>query len=162
MDSIEFNPIGTIHTPFKKLGDMPIQPTGAKDVVGEVHLREELAAGLQDLDGFSHIHLIYHFHQNTDYELTVIPFMDTVKRGLFSTRAPRRPNMIGMSIVCLEKIEGNILHIRGIDVLDGTPLLDIKPYVAKFDAPSADRFGWLDENAHKAETIRSDKRFADK
>lgn len=159
MNLIEFEPIGTIYSPFDILENMPIQPTGAWDVLGEIHIREELIPGLKDLDGFSHIHLLYHFHKNDVYELTVTPFMDTVPRGLFSTRAPRRPNMIGMSIVCLEKIDGNILHIRGVDVLNGTPLLDIKPYVAKFDAPSANRFGWLDDNADKAKNLRSDKRF---
>ncbi len=158
MDSIEFNPIGTIHSPFKKLGDMPIQPTGAKDVVGEIHLREEMAAGLQDLDGFSHIHLIYHFHQNTDYELTVIPFMDTVKRGLFSTRAPRRPNMIGMSIVRLEKSKA-MSCISGDRRSRRHPPVGYQTICSQIRCAPADRFGWLDENAHKAETVRSDKRF---
>ncbi len=159
MDSIVFAPIGLIRSPFKTLEGMPIQPSGARDVCGEVHVLEELAEGLQDLEGFSHIHLYYHFHKNTGYNLLVKPFMDTVQRGLFSTRAPRRPNMIGTSIVRLESIEGNVLHVRGVDILDQTPLLDIKPYVAMFDAAPADRFGWLDENAHKAETLRSDERF---
>ena len=160
MNPIAFTPIGVIRTPFKSLDDMPIQPTGAKDVLGEILIHDEYVEGLQDLDGFSHIHLLYHFHMNSEYAMKVTPFMDTVPRGLFSTRAPRRPNMIGLSVVRLESVEGNILHIRGIDVLDGTPLLDIKPYVSKFDAAPADRFGWLDENADKAETLRSDKRFA--
>ncbi|NDV18621.1 tRNA (N6-threonylcarbamoyladenosine(37)-N6)-methyltransferase TrmO [Pseudodesulfovibrio sp. JC047] len=159
MEPICCTPIGVIHTPFTSLDDMPIQPTGARDVVGEIEINEELVEGLDDLDGFSHIHLVYHFHKNTDFKLKVTPFMDTVPRGLFATRAPRRPNMIGMSVVRLESIDGNRLRVRGIDVLDGTPLLDIKPYVAKFDAAPADRFGWLDENADKAETLRSDYRF---
>jgi len=160
MDTIVFSPIGLISSPFETFDDMPIQPTGARDVRGEVRVFDEFREGLQDLDGFSHIHLIYHFHKNTGYDLTLTPFMDTVPRGLFSTRAPRRPNMIGLSVVRLEGIEGNILHIRGVDVLNGTPLLDIKPYVTKFDVVPADRFGWLDKNADKAETLRSDKRFA--
>ena len=159
MDTIAFTPIGVIRTPFKVLDDMPIQPTGARDVCGEIVLNRELAEGLRDLDGFSHVHLLYHFHKNDGYDLTVTPFMDTVPRGLFSTRAPRRPNMIGLSVVRLEGVEGNVLRIRGIDVLDGTPLLDIKPYVSKFDAAPADRFGWFETNADKAETYRSDKRF---
>ena len=159
MDLIEFTPIGVIRTPFTTLDDMPIQPTGAQDVAGEIRLHEQYAEGLQDLDGFSHIHLLYHFHRNSGYSLKVVPFMDNKERGLFSTRAPRRPNLIGLSVVRLEAIDGLVLHVRGIDVLDGTPLLDIKPYVTKFDAAPADRFGWLDRNADKAETLRSDKRF---
>jgi len=160
MDSIEFRPIGVIRSPFKDLAGMPIQPSGARDTEGEVHLLEEYAEGLADLDGFSHIHLFYHFHRNRGFDLKVKPFMDTVERGLFATRAPRRPNMLGLSVVRLVGVEGNILHVRGVDVLDGTPLLDIKPYVAKFDAAPADRFGWLECNADKAEKLRSDSRFA--
>ena len=159
MNTVSFTPIGVIRTPFTTLEDMPIQPTGARNVLGEIHILDKYAEGLQDLDGFSHIHLLYNFHRNAGYDLKVVPFMDSVPRGLFSTRAPKRPNMIGMSIVRLESVEGNVLRVRGIDVLDETPLLDIKPYVAKFDVVDADRFGWLDQNADKAQTIKSDKRF---
>ncbi|MBG0790477.1 MAG: tRNA (N6-threonylcarbamoyladenosine(37)-N6)-methyltransferase TrmO [Desulfovibrionaceae bacterium] len=162
MNTTTIIPIGIIHTPFKELDNMPIQPAGARDVIGEIEVFEEFAEGLQDLDGFSHIHLLYHFHKNSGYKLKVTPFMDTVERGLFATRAPRRPNMIGLSVVRLESVRDNILRVRGIDVLDGTPLIDIKPYVAKFDAVPADSFGWLDENADKAETLKSDFRFVSK
>lgn len=162
METINYQPIGIIHSPFKDPKGMPIQPTGARDVRGEAVLDERYAQGLKDLDGFSHVILLYHFHQSCGYDLTVKPFMDTVSRGLFATRAPRRPNCIGLSIVRLLGVEGNVLHLAGVDVLDGTPLLDVKPYVAKFDAVPADRFGWLDENAKKADTMRSDGRFADK
>lgn len=160
-DAIIFHPIGHIRSPFKTPEGMPIQPAGAKDVEGEIELYGALEEGLEDLDGFSHIILLYHFHQNNDFKLKVKPFMDTVERGLFSTRAPRRPNMIGMSTVELLGIEGNILKIRGVDVLDKTPLIDIKPYVAKFDAVPATRFGWLEENAVKSESIKSDERFTE-
>lgn len=159
METIEFTPIGVIRTPFATLDDMPIQPTGAQGVAGEIRLREEFAEGLHDLDGYSHIHLIYHLHGSSGYALKVLPFMDNVERGLFSTRAPRRPNPVGLSVVRLESIDGAVLRVRDIDVLDGTPLLDLKPYVARFDAPPADRFGWMERNADKAETLRSDKRF---
>lgn len=161
MKSIIYSPIGLIRSPFKTLDNMPIQPTGAQDTLGEIHIFDEFREGLQDLDGFSHIHLLYHFHKNNGYDLLVKPFMDTVLRGLFSTRAPKRPNMIGLSVVGIEGIKGNTIYIRGVDVLDQTPLLDIKPFVTKFDAAPADRFGWLDQNAHKAEDFRSDKRFTD-
>lgn len=161
MKTIAFRPIGVIHSPYKELEGMPIQPSGAKETVGEVHVLEEFAEGLADLDGFSHIYLFYHFHKNDGFKLKVTPFMDTVERGLFSTRAPRRPNMLGMSVVRLEGVEKTILKVRGVDVLDGTPLLDIKPYVAKFDAVPADRFGWLETAADKAQTLRSDSRFVE-
>lgn len=160
-DAIIFHPIGRIRSPFDSLEGMPIQPSGAKDVEGTIELHGALEEGLQDLEGFSHIILLYHFHKNDGYNLKLTPFMDTEERGLFSTRAPRRPNMIGMSTVELIRIEGNILHIKGVDVLDGTPLIDIKPYVKKFDAVSADRFGWLENNADKSETLRSDERFVE-
>lgn len=161
-DAIIFHPIGYIRSPFETPEGMPIQPTGAKDVEGHIELYGALEEGLQDLDGFSHIILFYQFHQNKDFKLKVKPFMDTVERGLFSTRAPRRPNMIGMSTVELLEIEGNILKIRGVDVLDKTPLIDIKPYVAKFDAVPATRFGWLEKNAKKADDLKSDERFTKK
>jgi len=158
-DAIIFHPIGHICSPHQSLEGMPIQPSGAKDVVGKIELYGALEEGLQDLEGFSHIILLYHFHKNEGFKLKVKPFMDTVERGLFSTRAPRRPNMIGMSTVELLSIEGNVLHIKGVDILDGTPLIDIKPYVKKFDAVPADRFGWLEENADKSELLKSDERF---
>ncbi len=159
-DAIIFHPIGYIRSPFDTPEGMPIQPAGAKDVEGHIELYGALEEGLQDLEGFSHIIMLYQFHQNKDFKLKVKPFMDTEERGLFSTRAPRRPNMIGMSTVELLAIEGNILKIKGVDVLDKTPLIDIKPYVAKFDAVPATRFGWLEENATKADDLKSDKRFA--
>ncbi|WP_035076085.1 tRNA (N6-threonylcarbamoyladenosine(37)-N6)-methyltransferase TrmO [Maridesulfovibrio zosterae] len=161
-DAIVFHPIGFIRSPFKTPEGMPIQPTGAKDVEGYIELYGALEEGLQDLEGFSHIILLYQFHLNKDFELKVKPFMDTEERGLFSTRAPCRPNMIGMSTVELLGVEGNILRIKGVDVLDKTPLIDIKPYVAMFDAAPASRFGWLEENAQKSDLLKSDQRFVTK
>ena len=120
-------PIGSICTPFTDLRDMPIQPKGAADIVGTVRLENRYAAGLADLDGFSHLYLLYLFHEARRMELTVVPFMDTVERGVFSTRSPLRPNHIGLSIVELIGVDGNELKVKGIDVLDGTPLLDVKP-----------------------------------
>ncbi|MGE4555234.1 MAG: tRNA (N6-threonylcarbamoyladenosine(37)-N6)-methyltransferase TrmO [Desulfovibrionaceae bacterium] len=160
MDTILFRPIGVIHSPFAEREGMPIQPSGAKGAVGKICLEPDLAEGLQDLDGFSHIILLYQFHASCGYNLQVKPFMDTVARGLFATRAPRRPNPIGLSVVRLTAVEGDVLHILDVDVLDQTPLLDIKPYVPRFDAPSDGvRCGWLEENADKSEHIRSDDRF---
>ena len=156
---IQFEPIGTIHTPFTDLEGMPIQPVGAKGVAGTIEIFPEFQAGLKDLDGFSHIILLYHFHRNHDYKLQVVPFMDTVKRGLFATRAPKRPNPIGLSTVQLERIENGILHVLNVDILNDTPLLDIKPYVPDFDASVEIRTGWLDEARKTAKTKKSDKRF---
>ncbi len=156
---ITYTPIGIIHSPFLHKADMPIQPTGAAGVNGTVELFKEFNDGLADLDGFSHIILLYHFHRSEEFKLQVVPFMDTEPRGLFSTRAPKRPNPIGLSIVQLERIENNTLHIRNIDVLDGTPLLDIKPYIPEFDAQDKVRTGWFKQSRETVSQYRSDERF---
>jgi tRNA-Thr(GGU) m(6)t(6)A37 methyltransferase TsaA len=160
MTQIIFHPIGTIHTPFKTLENMPIQPVGAKGVKATIELKNEFIDGLKDLEQFSHIILLYHFHQSEGYKLKVTPFMDTEERGLFSTRAPRRPNGIGMSIVRLIEIENNILHIEDVDILDGTPLVDIKPFFSQFDNRVEAKSGWLEEKWKERNLkIKSDKRF---
>ena len=156
---VTFNPIGIIHTPFKALEGMPIQPAGAVGVKGTVEMFEKYRPGLKDLDGFSHIILIYHFHGSSWFNLTVVPFLDSQPRGLFATRAPKRPNPIGLSVVQLDKIENGILHIQNVDILDNTPLLDIKPYVPKFDGPKKVRTGWLERTGKVAARKRSDDRF---
>lgn len=140
--SIRFEPIGIIHTPFKQKQDVPIQPSRS-NARGEVEVFEKYEEGLEDLDGFSHIILIYYFHKSEGYSLKVKPFLDDRLRGLFATRAPRRPNQIGLSVVKLLGRKGNILFIEGIDVLEGTPLLDIKPYVPGFDTEENISIGWL-------------------
>lgn len=155
-----YTPIGYFKTPFRTLEDMPIQPSGAKCVQGTIEIGAEYIEGLRDLEGFSHIIVLSHMHQSKGFKLTVKPFLDTVEHGVFATRAPRRPNSIGFSVMRLESIVGNILTVEGVDVLDGTPILDIKPYVSEFDAAKADRFGWLDGKAAEAEQHRSDSRFA--
>jgi tRNA-Thr(GGU) m(6)t(6)A37 methyltransferase TsaA len=157
--NIVYTPIGTVHSPFTEKTDMPIQPTGAAGVEGTVELLEEFKDGLTDLDGFSHIILLYHFHRSSDFKLNVVPFMDSEPRGLFSTRAPNRPNPIGLSIVQLDRIEGNILHISNIDVLDSTPLLDIKPYIPEFDAQDNVSTGWFKQPLGTVSQYRSDERF---
>jgi len=159
--SVVFNPIGVIRTPHARLEGMPIQPAGARGVRGTIEIRDDLVPGLKDLDGFSHLILIYHLHRATGANLRVVPFMDTEKRGVFATRAPRRPNPIGLSVVRLVGIEGNVLTIEDVDMLDGTPLLDIKPYVDEFDghAPSDLRTGWLERVRTRVKRERSDDRF---
>ena len=157
---MEFTPIGTIRSPFTNPKGMPIQPAGAKGAKGSVEVLAAFADGLQDLDGFSHIILLYLFHRSRGFELKVVPFLDTTLRGVFATRAPRRPNPIGLSVVRLERIEGGVLHIEEVDVLDGTPLLDIKPYVPDFDAQGEVRTGWLEQASKESQDKRSDGRFA--
>jgi tRNA-Thr(GGU) m(6)t(6)A37 methyltransferase TsaA len=157
---MNFTPIGTIHSPFTKLKGMPIQPAGAEGVTGTVEVLDQYASGLKDLDGFSHVILLYHLHKAEGYALEVVPFMDTQPRGLFATRAPKRPNPIGLSVVELDAVEGAVLHIRNVDILDGTPLLDIKPYVPGFHPQGEVRTGWLEEAGKTVAKRRSDGRFA--
>ena len=158
---IHYSPIGYFETEFKDLQDMPIQPSGAKDIEGRIVVNEEFADGLKDLDGFSHIIVLSHMHASSGYKLHVKPFLDDTPRGVFSTRAPKRPNSIGLSILQLVKVEKNQLIVRGVDLLDSTPVLDIKPYVADFDSCDADRFGWLEGKGEKVVEKKSDDRFID-
>jgi len=156
---IEYRPIGVVHSPFTELKGMPIQPSRAQDVAGTVEVFPEFQEGLKDLDGFSHIILLYHFHMVTGYRLQVVPFLDIVVRGLFATRAPKRPNPIGFSVVRLESIQGGILSLLDLDILDGTPVLDIKPYVTEFDEPRNVRIGWLETARRQDRQVLSDDRF---
>jgi tRNA-Thr(GGU) m(6)t(6)A37 methyltransferase TsaA len=155
----DINPIGIIHSPYKSIEDMPIQPKGGSEVAGLVIVDEKYIDGLQDIDSFSHIYLLYSFHKSTRTEMHVTPFMDRQTRGVFATRSPLRPNHIGISIVKLTRIEGNSVFVKGIDILDGTPLLDIKPYIEKFDAVQDSISGWLQASDEEIKTKRSDKRF---
>ena len=139
-----YKPIGVIHSKHIAADKTPIQPVYAKGCKGKAEIFREFAEGLQDLAGFSHIYLIYHFHCAAPAKLKVKPFLQDVVRGLFSTRAPCRPNPIGLSVVRLVKIEGTTLYLENMDILDGTPLLDIKPYTAKFDCIATTRNGWQD------------------
>jgi tRNA-Thr(GGU) m(6)t(6)A37 methyltransferase TsaA len=159
MDKVEYRPIGVIHTPFKEPKGVPIQPSGRRDIKGTIELKPEYRDALKDLEGFSHIILIYHLHLSQGYKLQVIPFLDDVERGLFATRAPRRPNPIGLSVVSLERIEGITLHISDLDIVDGTPLLDIKPYISKFERTGEIRIGWLDGKSRRTDNTVADDRF---
>jgi tRNA (adenine37-N6)-methyltransferase len=159
-EKIFFVPIGTIHSPFTEPAGMPIQPAGAAGVRGRIIIDPEFQAGLADLAGFSRIILIYPFHRSCGYSLEVIPFLDTRPHGIFATRAPRRPNAIGLSIVRLVEVNGNELAIEGVDILDGTPLLDIKPYVPAFDAFPEGRAGWFETCNNSADAARSDQRYS--
>lgn len=155
---ISYKPIGVIHSPFKTKEGMPIQPAGATGIKGTIEIKPEFSEGLLDLEGFTYIYLIYHFHQSEGFKLLVKPFLDQKKHGVFATRAPKRPNQIGISIVKLKKIEGNILEIENVDVLDGTPLLDIKPYIPAFDWFETTKSGWM-TNDKNLKYFKSDNRF---
>jgi tRNA-Thr(GGU) m(6)t(6)A37 methyltransferase TsaA len=158
MDII-YHPIGIIHSPFTNLSGMPIQPSGEASAAGTIELLPELISALKDLEGFSHLILLYHLHKVEHVALTVTPFLSTEPHGLFATRAPTRPNPIGLSVVRLVKIKSNFLYVDLLDILDGTPLLDIKPYVPEFDGHPEARIGWLAEAGGKIRSTRSDKRF---
>ncbi|MDY6792895.1 MAG: tRNA (N6-threonylcarbamoyladenosine(37)-N6)-methyltransferase TrmO [Thermodesulfobacteriota bacterium] len=160
MKKIEYTPIGRIRTPFKTPAGTPIQPAGSGGMKAEVEVFSEYAEGLADLEGFSHIILIYLFHLAKEYKLKVKPFLDNQLHGLFATRAPARPNPIGVSVVRLVRINDAVLHIEDIDVVDQTPLLDIKPYIPEFDIRKADRIGWIEKKANKVKNTQDDGRFA--
>jgi len=157
---IVYRPIGVIHSPFPDQEDMPIQPAGAQGAPGWVELSDDYTEGLRNLEGFSHIILLYHFHLSNGYDLELKPFLDNATRGLFATRAPRRPNPIGLSVVRLVGIEGKTIKIENIDIVDGTPLLDIKPYVPAFDIIAEATSGWVQGKEERVRDIRADDRFS--
>jgi tRNA-Thr(GGU) m(6)t(6)A37 methyltransferase TsaA len=161
MNEIRYKPIGVVHSPFREPKGTPIQPAGAKGINGTVEIFQQYAEGLKDIEGFSHIILLYHFHLSKGSALIVKPYMDSKARGVFAMRGPSRPNPIGISVVRLIKVEGNRLHIRDVDIVDGTPLLDIKPYVPEFDIKEVGRIGWLEGSVHKLSTSKDDGRFTD-
>jgi tRNA-Thr(GGU) m(6)t(6)A37 methyltransferase TsaA len=160
MEPIIIKPIGTIHTPHIDINNMPIQPIAAEGIKGYIELLPEYVPGLKDLEGFSHITLIYHLHKIVGFSLEVIPFMDDQPRGIFSCKAPKRPNAIGISTVKLIGIEDNIIHIEQVDMLDGTPLIDIKPFYPRYDNRENVKIGWLEKNKDlPLGKLRSDERF---
>jgi tRNA-Thr(GGU) m(6)t(6)A37 methyltransferase TsaA len=156
---IRYQAIGIIRTPFTTVSGMPIQPPGARGVQGTVEVDARYQDGLKDLDGFSHIILLYHLHDSHGYTLLVKPFLDDREHGLFATRAPRRPNPIGLSVVRLVRVTGPTLEVEDVDMLDESPLLDIKPFVPQFDVPPVDRTGWLSADSDRVSGMRSDDRF---
>jgi len=159
VNEIKYKPIGVIHSPFKEPEGTPIQPASAKGIDGTVEVFPEYAEGLKDLEGFSHIILIYHFHLSKKSSLRVKPYMNKEEHGVFAMRGPSRPNPIGTSTVRLVRIEENILHVQDVDIVDGTPLLDIKPYVPEFDVRDVEKIGWLEKNVGKLSTSKDDGRF---
>ena len=159
-DSLDIRPIGVIRTPFESVAGIPVQPLSGKGIRGMIILREEYAEGLKDLDGFSHATLIYHLHRAAAPALRVVPFMDDEEHGIFATRSPRRPNRIGISTVRILKVDKNEIEIEDLDMIDGTPLLDIKPFFPEFDNRHGGRAGWLEKRkGENKEGCRSDDRF---
>ncbi len=156
---IKYKPIGIIHSPYKEPQGTPIQPIATQNVEGTVELFTEYKEGLKDIEGFSHIILVYHFHLSKGFSLKVKPYLDDKLHGVFATRAPTRPNSIGISIVRLTKLEGNKLRIRDLDIIEGTPLLDIKPYVMEFDKREVTRKGWLNDKVGSLLEVKDDGRF---
>ena len=156
-EPFQVKPIGIIHTSFKNASGTPIQPAYAKDTEGIIEVLDEYAAGLRDLEEFERIWILYWFDRSKEFKLLVTPYMDIQQRGLFATRAPARPNPIGISAVRLKRIDENKIYVGDVDMLDGTPLLDIKPYSPKFDCFNNVRSGWL-EHANTDKHI-ADERF---
>jgi tRNA-Thr(GGU) m(6)t(6)A37 methyltransferase TsaA len=158
-ESFQYESIGVIWTPFESPDGMPIQPAGT-DTVGTVEVHESYADGLQDLDGFSHCILLYHFHEATGApSLQAKPFLDDEERGIFSIRAPARPNPIGLSVVKIDTVTTQEVTVSGIDIVDGTPLLDIKPFVPDFDIPDEVDTGWFDASQSTIQSTQADERF---
>ena len=159
IQEVSYRVIGVIRSPFTEPKGTPIQPKAAEGVEGSVEVLPEFAEGLLDVEGFSHLIIIYHFHLAKPGPLRAQPFMDSQKRGIFAMRGPSRPNPIGLSIVRLVKVEGFRLIVQDIDIIDGTPLLDIKPYVPEFDVRPANRIGWLTQHVQKLPKSQDDGRF---
>jgi len=166
MASLVLDPIGVIHSEHTDPRQTPIQPSFAQGSPGRVEVLPRFEDALDDIDGFSHLHLIYWLHRAAEVAesmagssaLKVVPFLDDVPRGVFATRAPVRPNPIGMSVVRLVERRGSDLFVEDLDVLDGTPLLDIKPYVARFDIRLETRGGWMDQVSDETARRRGKRR----
>ena len=139
-----FEPIGTIHSPYKEKRGVPIQGIFDPESKGRVHIFKEFEPGLRDIEGFSHLILLYVFDRSEGYDLICKPYLEDIDHGVFATRAPKRPNPIGLSVVRLEKREGPVLYIAEVDILDETPLLDIKPFYPDVDHRKNTRVGWLE------------------
>ena len=158
-EPITLRPIGVIHSPHRQAERTAIQPIYARGVRGRAEILPEYLEGLRDLEGFSHVCLIYWFHKASSPRLIVKPFLEDVPRGVFATRACCRPNPLGFSVVRMVRREESVLHLEDVDILDGTPLLDIKPYVTRFDYRENARCGWQDDVDEPTAEIRGRRGF---
>lgn len=160
MSEFTYKAIGVVHSPFKEPKNVPIQAAASKGTEGAIEIYAQYTQGLTDLEGFSHLILLYHLHLVRDSPLMVKPFLDDKLHGVFATRSPARPNRIGFSVVSLQRLEGNVLHVCDLDIVEGTPLLDIKPYVPAFDCVQAQKIGWFSDKIDKLDVTRDDGRFS--
>jgi tRNA-Thr(GGU) m(6)t(6)A37 methyltransferase TsaA len=162
MDVVFYTPIGVVRSPFTTLEGMPLHTVAARGVTGTVEIAPAYQGGLKDLEEFSHLILITHLHRMDGFALEVTPYLDDQSHGVFATRAPRRPNPIGLSVVRLIAVqEDAILLIEDVDLLDGTPLMDLKPYVPAFDAYATERVGWYASRLDRLDSTRADHRFGE-
>jgi tRNA (adenine37-N6)-methyltransferase len=158
-DEITFKPIGIVHSPYKEPKNVPIQAIASNGTEGTIEIYPQYTEGLRDIEGFSHLIVLFHLHLVTGSPLVVKPFLDDQMHGVFATRSPSRPNKIGFSVVQLIKKEGNILYIKDLDMIEGTPVIDIKPYIPEFDSIQYAKTGWFANKISKLETTRDDGRF---
>ncbi|MCF8374072.1 MAG: tRNA (N6-threonylcarbamoyladenosine(37)-N6)-methyltransferase TrmO [Bacteroidales bacterium] len=162
MDQICYKAIGIIESPFDHAINMPVQSLVAEDIRGKIVLDPKYVEGLKDIHQFSHVYVIYHFHLSRGFELVAKPFLDNNEHGIFAIRAPRRPNPIGISIVKIEKIVKNVIYFSGVDMVNGTPILDIKPFIPQFDIPNDASSGWMKLKNVELGSTKSDSRFVKK
>ncbi|MCJ0762353.1 tRNA (N6-threonylcarbamoyladenosine(37)-N6)-methyltransferase TrmO [Variovorax terrae] len=160
MDTVELRVVGHVRSRFTDPVGMPIQTVGSPQEPGQVEVLPAFAAGLRDIEHFEYLILITHLHRVKEERLDVVPFLDDTSHGAFATRAPSRPNRLGLSIVRLERVDGACLHFTGNDMLDGTPVLDIKPYVPAFDVRETERIGWFRRRVQQVAEVRSDDRMS--
>jgi tRNA-Thr(GGU) m(6)t(6)A37 methyltransferase TsaA len=158
--AVTFRPIGIIRSEHTSADATPIQPVYARDCLGRAEILPEFTDGLADIEGFSHLYLIYHLDRAEPSQLHVQPYLQAIEHGIFATRAPCRPNPIGLSLVRLLRRDGNVLHLAGVDVLDGTPLLDLKPYAPRYDTVENPRGGWTDSVDEATACVRGRRGFA--
>jgi tRNA-Thr(GGU) m(6)t(6)A37 methyltransferase TsaA len=157
---IVFKAVGVVESRFEQQAGTPIQGRLAPNETAVIRIFPEFADGLKDLEGFSHIYVFFKFDRASDKKLRVKPYLDTVERGVFATRSPLRPNPLGMTIVRLDRIDNNNLYISGIDILNNSPVIDIKPYIPDFDHQNPEKIGWYAASAERNQLVLADDRFS--
>lgn len=159
-ETISFKAVGVIESRFEQQAGTPIQGRMAPEETARIRVFDEFVTGLKDIEGFSHIYVFFKFDRASGGQLLVKPYLDTVEHGVFATRSPLRPNPLGMTVVRLDRVEGNCLHISGVDMLNGSPVIDIKPYIPQFDQHNPEKIGWYEASDQKSSLVLADDRFA--